>query len=195
MTYQATLDESPGKTVVARWQDWSGMDRQHLVLSVRSNGIVADGVVLGTADQRHFAAAYRVECDATWRVRMTQVRVVGVDRTIDLTSDGEGHWRDRPGALVPRLDGAIDLDLSATPFTNTLPIRRLDLAEGEAADIRVAYVRLPDLTVTMDPQRYTCLRRGRQYRYESLDSDFVRDIEIDAHGLVVTYPGLFRRVL
>jgi uncharacterized protein len=57
------------------------------------------------------------------------------------------------------------------------------------------YVRLPDFTVTIDPQRYTCLKRGWRYRYESLDSDFTRDIDIDADGLVVTYPGLFRRVL
>jgi len=96
---------------------------------------------------------------------------------------------------MPQLDGAIDVDLSITPFTNTLPIWRLDLAEGQAADIRAVYVRLPDLTVTIDPQRYTCLQRGRRYRYESLDSDFVREIDIDVHGLVVTYPGLFRRIL
>ncbi|MGZ6241806.1 MAG: putative glycolipid-binding domain-containing protein [Candidatus Binataceae bacterium] len=28
-----------------------------------------------------------------------------------------------------------------------------------------------------------------------MDSDFTRDIEVDGHGLVVTYPGLFRRVM
>jgi hypothetical protein len=95
---------------------------------------------------------------------------------------------------VPELDGAIDVDVSATPFTNTLPIRRLDLAEGQSADIRAAYVSLPELTVKIDPQRYTCLERGRRYRYESLDSEFVREIVIDAEGLVVTYPGLFKRV-
>jgi uncharacterized protein len=59
----------------------------------------------------------------------------------------------------------------------------------------VVYVLLPELTLTTDPQRYTCLERGRRYRYESLDSDFVREIDVDADGLVVTYPGLFRRVV
>lgn len=53
---------------------------------------------------------------------------------------------------------------------------------------------LPDLTVTIDPQRYACLKRGQRYRYESLDSEFVREIDIDVEGLVVTYPGLFKRV-
>ena len=58
-----------------------------------------------------------------------------------------------------------------------------------------SYIQLPELTVTTDRQRYTCLDPNRRYRYESLDSDFTREIEVDGDGLVVTYPGLFRRVL
>jgi hypothetical protein len=182
-------------TIVARWQDWSGDGLQHLVLRMRSDRIVAEGVIVATVEGVHFAATYRVECDAAWRTRVTKARLIGVDdRGIDLTSDGAGHWRDGRGVAVQELDGAIDVDVSATPFTNTLPIRRLDLAEGQTADIRAAYVHLPDLTVTIDPQRYTCLKRSQRYRYESLDSDFVREIDTDADGLVVTYPGLFKKV-
>jgi hypothetical protein len=96
---------------------------------------------------------------------------------------------------MPQLAGAIDIDISITPFTNTLPIRRLRLETGQAEDILAVYLQLPGLSVTTDRQRYTCLELNRRYRYESLDSDFTREIEVDAHGLVVTYPGLFRRVL
>jgi hypothetical protein len=92
------------------------------------------------------------------------------------------------------LSGAIDIDLSITPFTNTLPIRRMDLAHGQSADIVVAYIRVPELTVTKDPQRYSCIESRDRYRCESLDSDFVREIETDRDGIVVTYPGVFRRI-
>ena len=51
-----------------------------------------------------------------------------------------------------------------------------------------------ELTVTKDPQRYSCIESRARYRYESLDSDFVREIETDRDGLVVIYPGLFRRI-
>jgi hypothetical protein len=183
------------RIIVARWHDWSGNGVEHLVLRTESDRIVAEGVALAAAEQRPFAATYRIECDAVWRVQVTQVRLMGVDQCIDVMSDGSGHWRARDGALMPQLDGAIDVDVSVTPFTNTLPIRRLQLAEGEAAEIRTVYIRLPDLTLTIDPQRYTCLKRGRQYRYESLTTDFVRVIDVDADGLVVSYPGLFKRVL
>jgi hypothetical protein len=51
---------------------------------------------------------------------------------------------------------------------------------------------LPDFSVSVDPQRYTCLDRY-SWRYESLDTDFARTILVDDHGLVITYPGLFCR--
>jgi len=89
----------------------------------------------------------------------------------------------------------IDIDLSATPFTNTLPIRRLKLKAGQSAEIVTVYILVPALTITTDPQRYTCIEPLKRYRYESRDSDFRRDIEVDGRGLVVTYPGLFRRLL
>ncbi|MCL4245981.1 MAG: putative glycolipid-binding domain-containing protein, partial [Candidatus Dadabacteria bacterium] len=89
---------------------------------------------------------------------------------------------------------AIDVDIFPTPFTNTIPIRRLGLGAGQSADIIVAYIKLPEMSVTSDPQRYTCVMPLKIYRFESLDSDFKCDIEVDEDGLVVSYPGLFRRV-
>ena len=101
---------------------------------------------------------------------------------------------DASAAVLPKLRGAIDVDISATPFTNTLPIRRLSMRLGQSEEILAVYVQVPSLAVSTDRQRYTCLEAGKRYRYESVDSDFTRDIEVDEHGLVVNYPGLFRRV-
>ncbi|HET6221297.1 MAG TPA: putative glycolipid-binding domain-containing protein [Dongiaceae bacterium] len=183
------------RTIVARWQDWPGTGIQHLVLKESADDIVVDCAVIGSEEGVQFAARFRILCDGAWRVRKVEAGVIGDERRIDLASDGAGHWRDGAGVVLPHLEGAVDVDLPITPFTNTLPIRRLGLGAGQSADIRVAYIRLPEFTVETDPQRYICLEPGRRYRYESLDSDFVREIDIDADGLVVTYPGLFRRVL
>jgi uncharacterized protein len=179
---------------VVRWQDWSGEGLEHLVLREGEDAVTADSTVLGTDEGRRFAARYRIDCDSAWRVRRLEVSLLAEDVTVQLSSDGCGHWTDRSGAPRPDLGGAIDVDLTATPFTNTLPIRRLHLADGQSETIRVVYVRFPDLRVTMERQRYTCLEPRRRYRFESFDSGFVRDIEVDTAGLVVTYPGLFRRV-
>jgi hypothetical protein len=179
--------------IVARWQDWSGEGIQHLVLRVEPERIVAEAVILATEGGAHLGARLTIECDGAWRTRRVEVSLVGDGRRIALLGNGAGNWRDASGPL-PHLDGGIDVDLPLTPFTNTLPIRRLGLAAGASADLAVVYIRMPELTVTLDPQRYTCLAPLRRYRYQSLDSDFMREIDVDADGLVLTYPDLFKRV-
>jgi hypothetical protein len=175
-----------------RWSDWSATGLEHLELDFADAGVRAEAVIVAPGDEA-FACRYRVALDAAWRTRSVEVAVIG-GASRSLTGDGEGRWRDDAGAGLRDLDGAIDIDLAASPFTNTLPIRRLELEEGEARDIETVYFSFPDLAVSRDPQRYTCLEQGRLYRFASRDSDFTRDIEVDRHGLVVTYPGLFRRV-
>ncbi len=121
--------------------------------------------------------------------------MVGENRKIEIAGDGNGNWTDASGKRLPKLNGAIDIDLSATPFTNTFPIRRLKLRAGQSAEIVTVYILVPALTLMTDPQRYTCIEPRKRYRYESIDSDFTREIEVDSRGLVVTYPGLFRRLM
>ena len=48
-----------------------------------------------------------------------------------------------------------------------------------------------------EPQRYTRLETGDGgglYRFLSLDGGFTADLPVDLDGLVLDYPGLFRRV-
>jgi hypothetical protein len=182
-------------SVVARWQDWAGKGLEHLVLRENKDGIRVYSIVIGEADDEPFGAQYVVECDQECRTRSVEVSLIPHGRSVALSSDGAGAWRDHEGKPLPSLNGAIDVDITATPFTNTLPIRRLGLKAGQSADIMVAYIDIPSLTVTADPQRYTCLEPMRRYRFESQGRDFVREIEVDERGLVVLYPGLFRRML
>ena len=182
-------------TIIARWQDWSGRRFEHLVLKEDAGQIVAEAAVLGIMDDEVFAAPYKICCDAEWRVKHVQINEIGSDLTAELASDGAGNWTNGAGTAQPQLARAIDIDISITPFTNTLlPICRLNLQSGQAQEILVVYVQLPPIAITTDRQRYTCLETGRRYRYESLDSDFTREIEVDASGLVTNYPGLFRRI-
>ncbi|HLX38139.1 MAG TPA: putative glycolipid-binding domain-containing protein [Candidatus Binataceae bacterium] len=181
--------------IIARWQDWSGEGLEHLVLRQTASEVVAESSIIARLDGHPMALNYRIECDPSWRVRKVEVAAVGDERRIQLASDGRGNWRDGSGIAQPQFAGAIDVDISATPFTNTLPIRRLKLTQGASAEILVVYILLPAFEVMTDRQRYTALdAEGRRYRYESVDSDFTRDIDVEEHGLVVVYPGLFRRL-
>src|SRR5947209_854617 len=166
---------------------WPGLD--HLHLRVDADEVHADGVVIGVADNRAFRARYRVRCTPKWQVRDVHIMLLDSgEHVLHITSDGEGHWQADHGTPLPQLDGCLDVDISATPFTNTLPIRRLRLQIGESSELSVAYIELPSLELTADRQRYTALASDL-YRYEGLTTDFTADLSNDKDGLVVEYPG------
>ncbi len=161
--------------IIARWSDWTGTGVEHLVLTHNTDAITADAVVISDGDGR-FAARYRIVCDPGWRVRLADVELIGDERRLRLNSDGQGHWLDAQANPLHDLDGAVDVDLSITPFTNTLPIRCMNLAPGQSADIAVAYIRVPELTVAKDPQRYSCIESRLRTRNATAASRVGPDI-------------------
>ncbi len=175
-----------------RWRSDEGVGLEHLNLHVREDLILADGVVIGDCGEGPFGCSYRICCDLDWRVRSLEARVAG-GASLVLTSDGNGRWRDGDGAGQAHLAGCIDVDIAATPFTNTLPIRRLGDALHQRTVIRVAYIAIPSLAFRPAAQAYTRLPDGR-YQFESLDSDFRADLELDADKFVLRYPALFSRL-
>ncbi len=143
---------------------------------------------------------YTLSCDAQWHVNYL-FAVIPVPRgagvlpySITLKADGAGNWRDDKDQPLDALQGCIDVDIMVTPLTNTLPIRRLQLAPGESREISVVYIAAPDLSIRPFRQRYTRLDDGQHYRYESLESGFTAVLPVDDDGFVVDYPGIWRRV-
>jgi hypothetical protein len=179
------------------WAPWERLGLEHLRLVTSDGGVVANGLVIGLEAGRPFRIGYEVRCDGRWRVR--EVRAAAPDSgrpVLELLTDGKGHWRRGGEESMPELDGCINVDISATPFTNTLPIRRLGLKTGESEELTVTYVRVPELLVGPERQRYGCLEAqadGGLYRFEALPSGFTAELPVDAEGLVIDYPGLFRR--
>lgn len=173
-----------------------GMEHLHLTETGAANHV--ESVVMGVAGGEPFHLTYQLEADAHWHVRACSFQLGGAtDRTLRLSADGAGRWTDAAGSPLPALDGCLDVDITVTPFTNTLPIRRLALAPGASAEITVAYVSVPDLGFRPARQRYTHLARtetGGSFRYEGLESGFRADLQVDAEGLVLGYPGIWRRV-
>ncbi len=85
----------------------------------------------------------------------------------------------------------IDLDLNFSPSTNLLPIRRLGLAIGQAAEVKAAWLRFPSFELELLPQRYRRLDETR-YRYESAGGQFVADLQVNPSGFATDYPGLWQ---
>jgi len=95
--------------------------------------------------------------------------------------------------LLSQFNNCTDIDISITPFTNTLPIDRLNLLAGSSKEETVLYINLPSPECMPVKQRYTNLG-GKIYKYENLDSGFTSNIDLDEDGYVVNYPGIWCRV-
>jgi len=180
------------------WHAWSGVGLESCRVRHDAGGVWAESVALGVEQGQPWALRYTLRGDTGWRTRELSVVSLDDDATsLHLVGDGGGHWTDANGARRPELDGCIDVDLTSTVFTNTLPIRRLGLSPGRSEEIAVVYVTVPGLAVSVSRQRYRGLASGPaggRVRFEVPASGFVAEISVDGDGLVVDYPGIARRV-
>jgi hypothetical protein len=177
------------------WQAAGGIGEEHLTLSDRNGVIVADSFAIAKPGEVPMRLRYQVVCDADWVTRGVAVTTEiahGSPAVIEMRSDGNGHWSNSDGSALPHLDGCIDVDINVTPYTNTLPIRRLRLAEGATETITVVYINVETLSVEPREQRYTRLSADT-VRYEGVPSGFTAELAVDADGLVRNYPGLWTR--
>ena len=174
-------------------------------------GLAARGVQVA-----HERQAYRVSYELTTDERWTTTRLdviaegPGWQRKVLLERNKRaprtGEWRitasergDLPDGQLAgiedpyRVNDALDVDLAASPLTNTLPVRRLGLLDAPAGTqhtILAAWVIVPSLTVVPSKQTYTVLDRHR-VRYTS--GDFTAVVELDADGFVTRYESLAER--
>jgi hypothetical protein len=182
------------------WQRVDGPGLEHFEVHDRPDVVVMEGTIVGSLNEMPLSLNYTLRCDARFAVQSVDVACEAREtRRVVLNHDAQGRWTDGGGAEMPLLAGCDGLDIAATPSTNTLAIRKLRLSAGESAEVRVVYIAVPGLELSVDRQRYTLLRRGHEesvYRFESLDAapGFVAEISVDADGFVVDYEGLFRRL-
>jgi hypothetical protein len=164
-------------------------------LRTDADAVIVEGHVSALEEGEPFAVAYRVELDSGWRTRRARVRgksLRGVGE-LEIEADGEGRWR-VDGAPASDFDGCLDLDLEASSLTNAFPVRRLELAVGEGAETPAVWVRALDLRVERLEQSYKRIGDAddghERFRYAARAAEFTSQLEYDASGLVVAYPGI-----
>jgi uncharacterized protein len=181
------------RTVV--WRNFIDPGTEYCRLVEAAADFRLKGHVVVALNGAPFHVEYEVICDARWRTRSVRVELSrGADsRRLQLTVDDDLRWwaADRE---IETVRGCHDIDLSFTPATNTLAIRRLDLAVGDSREIATAWVRFPELQVERLPlERYARVAE-RLYRYDSDSNHYTTDLEVDDLGLVVSYAGGWRQV-
>lgn len=186
----------PVITAAWEWMDRPGLE--HLTLGIGPDSIVAQGLVVVGLDDIVTRVRYEVRCDDAWGFRNATVELgqPGVQQYLALVLGDDGSWTAN-GEPRPDLARCTTIDLMATPFTNTLPLRTLRLAPEQPSAFTAAFIRFPGLTVTPVDQEYTKLDTGepaRRFRYRNLVSGYTADLTVDAERIVLDYPGSWRRI-
>jgi hypothetical protein len=157
-------------------------------------GHVVTGCTTAVESGQTWIVDYTVRVDSGWRTQRAEVHGRSGDgaHSLVLESEGEGRWQ-VDGVPAPQLDGCLDVDLESSAMTNALPVRRLALQPGEEAAAPAAYVRAVGLDVKRLEQTY--LRADddgprQRYHYAAPAFDFSCQLDYDAAGLVLTYPGI-----
>ena len=173
---------------------WRRLDRaghESARLSESAAGAVIEGTAVFGESGRPCRLDYRVICDAGWRTVAARVTgwlgATAID--LDVAVDAARSWT-LNGTHCPDVQGCDDIDLSFSPATNLLPIRRTPLAIGGRVSVRAAWLRFPDPTLEPLDQVYERVAESR-YRYESAGGTFVAMLETNASGFVTRYPGLW----
>ena len=173
------------------WRRLDASGHEYLELRSQPDGWHLDGTALFEHETQPARLSYQVICDESWTTLSTAVTGRVGTRKIDvrIVRDATGSWElnDQPCLAV---SGCIDVDLNFSPSTNLLPVRRLNMAIGQKAQVRAAWLRFPSFA--LEPLEQSYERRGeRMFRYESAGGKFVADLAVSEEGVPQQYGNLW----
>jgi len=158
------------------------------------NYIHGHGLAVGKTDSNiPFAMEYDLALSAGWDIREMSIRSLLDKRIIKLVHEGN-QWYNGEGKHLAEFDGVELVDISISPFTNTLPIKRLQFEGEQPQKIDIIYFDENKFSLRRVQQIYSRVDE-QTYRYQdTLLPDFTSEITVDEEGLVIDFPGIFRRV-
>lgn len=175
---------------------WTGLEyysMENCLVDINEAGVDINSVIVGKYGSRIYRVEYHIKTNPEWETQYVQVtsRHSNREQHLRLLNDGLGNWLS-DGKRMRQFEGCTDVDIAITPFTNTLPINRLNLKSQSTEQVRVIYFHLLEQQIRAVEQQYTRIA-DLQYHYENIPNDFETDITVDENGFVVNYPGLFTR--
>jgi uncharacterized protein len=176
-------------SILWRRLDCPGHEAAHLF--TKNSSWHVEGTAVFAYQNEPCRLDYRIVCSSDWKTRSAEISgVVGRnEHNIRLSVDAEQQWR-LNDEDSPQVNGCLDLDLNFSPVTNLLPIRRLNLKEGEEGKVRAAWLRFPSFKLEPLDQIYRRIDRTI-YQYESAGGRFKTDLTVNTAGFVTQYPGFW----
>ena len=175
---------------------WKGREYYSLencLVDDTTDGLMVQSTIVGYYEEKIYRVEYIIKTNKLYETTYLEVRCWHNDtiQQFKFNGDGKGNWKSE-GKTLEKFTGCIDVDIPLTPFTNTLPIKRLNLSKDQTEEIKVIYCDLLEESITPVRQKYTCIS-NTCYHYENVPNDFEATIKVDNSGFVIDYPALFIR--
>jgi len=175
---------------------WKGIlynSLEYFQLAENENAILAKSKIIGTHEDKFYMVEYFLMIDKEWNVLSFEIEFEVNNKKKKFSGVQMNNEWVINGKIDPLYSGFEFIDISLTPFTNTLPIRKLRLSHRQEKEINVIYLNILEDYIKPVKQKY---RKNSElkFRYENIPNDFEADIEVDELGLVILYPSLFERV-
>jgi len=174
-----------------RWEGLEYKSLENCTLTETDNGVAITSIITGQVNNGAIKVSYKILTDTLWATYFVEINVVSGRNEKKILLEKEGTYWLVNNAIDHRFDGCLDIDISLTPFTNTLPIRRL-VFDGQLSNrIEVIYIDII-ADVIMPVRQYYTKISDSVYLYENEKSTFKAELKTDPYGLVIEYPKLFR---
>jgi hypothetical protein len=176
---------------------WKGLNDESLEFFRINFGelLTVKSSIIGCSDDVPFKVDYELEMSKDWVISTFSIKahLGNIEHALSLSHNGYGNWFNN-GQEWKHLEGCLDIDISLTPFTNSLPLNRVKSGLDQKTSIEVVYIDVLDFNISKTSQYYQLLESNR-YKYANSDGSFTADITVDEFNFVKHYPGLFERLL
>jgi len=189
-----TMSFEKQKIIIWKREDDETNTSETLQFKEYRKDFIVKSIINGLLEGQPILIEYQIIIDRNWIVKEVEIKSL-LEKTnkITLKSNSNGKWYNVDNQEILELDNCIDIDISITPFTNTLPIKRLENSLEQKTKITVLYFDIKNWSFKKVEQYYTKLT-DNLYKYEGVFRNFVADLPVDNFGFVTTYPGLFERI-
>lgn len=193
------MNPQPGASVLS-WSSHDGRRLETVRAVITERGLRANGYIIDAGEDA-YGGSYSLLADAKGRTRRLSAQSDSIEgeRHLSLTRSPGGPWvvESTSGSNpLYALNDAADIDLDASTFSHSLPLRRLS-ARGADTDLDreqtvvVACVSFPTLAVRAVEHHYT-FRAAGVVSYRGPDG--AAELTVDAQHFVVDFPGSARRL-
>lgn len=178
---------------IAIWENTKTIGSEFLGLKKSGDFAKVDSSIISIENGAPLKIEYKVEL-TNWFTKNVKIEILNLDKSLFLETNFDHQWFDQDGNELTELSEAIDIDISCTPFTNSLPINRLNWTLNQPQRLQMAYIKVPEFKLTKVEQVYTLIKEEKDYQLFNYKSPSIHTtIKVDKNGLVLDYPKRFNR--